>query len=168
MRARCSAAVRQLRLSRRRLPQLGGTGLKRIGLEHGLQLLDAAIALSQTLGSAEAVSGTIAHAELFEAEPAAGRVFHEPELFASGSARRAAKIGPRATVRERRMSDADELGLLAEWYAGPLVLKPDRAGGPQARYADANKFVEEDAAVRAASAFRHEVGYASPVTYAVS
>ena len=32
MRARCNAHVRRLRLSRRRLPQLGGTGLRRIGL----------------------------------------------------------------------------------------------------------------------------------------
>jgi hypothetical protein len=115
----------------------------------------SAIPLSQTLGPAEAVSRTIAHAELFEAEPAPWRIIDEPKLSASGSALRAAKIRPRATVRERRMSDADELGLFAEWYAGPLVLKPDRTGSPQARYAEANKLVEEDATVGVASAFRH-------------
>ena len=37
------------------------------------------------------------------------------------------------------------------------VLKPDRARGPEARYADANEFIEEDAAVRVASAFWHEL-----------
>ena len=41
---------------------------QRAAFEHGLQLIDAAIPLSQTLGSAEAVSGAIAHAKLFEAE----------------------------------------------------------------------------------------------------
>ena len=55
------------------------------------------------------------------------------------------------------MSDADEFGLLAEWYEGLLVLEPDHARGLEARYTDANKFVEEDAVVRIASAFRHEL-----------
>jgi hypothetical protein len=55
------------------------------------------------------------------------------------------------------MRDADEFGLLAERYVGPLVLKPNQARGLEARYADANEFIEEDAAVRAASAFRHEL-----------
>ena len=64
----------------------------RAAFEHGLQSVDAPIALSQTLGSAEAVSGTIAHAKLFEAEPAAWRIIDEPKLSASGSALRAAKI----------------------------------------------------------------------------
>jgi hypothetical protein len=60
------------------------------------------------------------------------------------------------------MREADEFGLLAERYVGPLVLKPDRARGLEARYADANEFVEEDAAVRVASAFGHELKLASP------
>ena len=54
----------------------------RAAFEHGLQSVDAAIALSQTLRSAEAVGRAVAHAELFEAEPAAWRVVDEPELFA--------------------------------------------------------------------------------------
>ena len=53
----------------------------RAAFEHGLQPVDAAIALSQTLGPAEAVSGAIAHAELFEAEPAAWCIVDEPKLF---------------------------------------------------------------------------------------
>jgi len=139
---------------------------QRAAFEHGLQLIDAAIPLSQTLGSAEAVSGAIAHAKLFEAEPAAWRVFHEPKLSASGSALRAAKIGPRATVRERRMSEADKLLFLSEGDDAMLVLKPDRARGPKARRGDAHELVEEKAVVRVASTFRHE-GYASPVPCAV-
>ena len=39
----------------------------RAAFEHGLQSIDAAIALSQTLGPAEAVGRAVAHAELFEA-----------------------------------------------------------------------------------------------------
>jgi hypothetical protein len=54
------------------------------------------------------------------------------------------------------MSDADEFGLLAERYAGPLVLNPDHARGLEARYADANELVEEDASIRVGSAFGHE------------
>jgi hypothetical protein len=34
---------------------------------------------------------------------------------------------------------------------------PVRAHGPQARYADAHEFIEVDAVVRGASAFRHEL-----------
>jgi hypothetical protein len=50
-----------------------------------------------------------------------------------------------------------------------LVLKPDRAGGLEARYTDANKFIKENAAVRVASAFRHELKAASsPGFYVVS
>ena len=64
----------------------------RAAFEHGLQSVDAMIALSQTRGSAEAVSRAVAHAELFEAEPAAWRIVDQPQLFASGSALWAAKI----------------------------------------------------------------------------
>ena len=48
------------------------------------------------------------------------------------------------------MSDADEFVLLAERYDDLPVLKPDPARGLEARYADANEFIEEDAAVRVA------------------
>jgi hypothetical protein len=54
------------------------------------------------------------------------------------------------------MSDADEFVLLAERYEGLPVLKPDRARGAEARYADARKLIEENAVVRVASACRHE------------
>ena len=37
------------------------------------------------------------------------------------------------------MSDGDEFGLVAERYEGLPVLKPDRARGAEARYADAHK-----------------------------
>jgi hypothetical protein len=66
------------------------------------------------------------------------------------------------------MSDTDEFVLLAERYEGLPVLKPDRARGLQARYPDANKLIEENAAVRVASAFRHELKAAPrppPVRY---
>ena len=55
------------------------------------------------------------------------------------------------------MSDADEFGLLAERYVGRLVLKPNQARGLEARYAEANKLVEEDATVRVDSAFWHDL-----------
>ena len=55
------------------------------------------------------------------------------------------------------MGDADEFGLLAERYEALPVLKPDHARGPEARRGEANEFIEEDAAVRVASAFRHEL-----------
>ena len=54
----------------------------RAAFEHRLQPIDAVIALPQTLGPAEAVSRTVPHAELFEAEPAAWRIVDQPELFA--------------------------------------------------------------------------------------
>jgi hypothetical protein len=54
------------------------------------------------------------------------------------------------------MRDADEFGLLAERYVGPLVLKPDRALGLEARYGDAHELVEEDASIRVGSALWHE------------
>ena len=55
------------------------------------------------------------------------------------------------------MGDADELLFVTEGDDAMPVLKPDRARGPEARYADANKFIEENAAVRVASAFWHEL-----------
>ena len=54
------------------------------------------------------------------------------------------------------MGDADELLSVAEGDNAMPVLKPDSARGLEARYAYANEFIEEDAAVRVASAFRHE------------
>ena len=63
----------------------------RAAFEHSLQPVDAAIALSQTLGPAEAVGRTVAHAELFEAEPTAWCIVDQPKLLASGPALRAAK-----------------------------------------------------------------------------
>jgi hypothetical protein len=56
------------------------------------------------------------------------------------------------------MGDADELLFVTEGYEGLPVFKPDRVRGPEARYADANEFIEENAAVRVAPAFRHELG----------
>jgi hypothetical protein len=49
------------------------------------------------------------------------------------------------------------------------VLKPDRARGPEARRGDAYEFIEEDAVVSVAPAFRHELK-ATPrlLTYVVS
>ena len=61
------------------------------------------------------------------------------------------------------MGDADAFAvfnavvLVAEGDNAMRVLKSDSARGLEARYADAHKFVEENAAVRVASAFRHEL-----------
>ncbi len=55
------------------------------------------------------------------------------------------------------MGDADELLFVTEGDNAMSVLKPDSARGPQARYADANKFVEENAAARIDRAFWHEL-----------
>jgi hypothetical protein len=66
------------------------------------------------------------------------------------------------------MGDADEFGLLAERYEGLPVLKPNRARGPQARYADAKKFIEENAATRIDRAFWHELKATPLPTCAVS
>ena len=55
------------------------------------------------------------------------------------------------------MGDADELLFVTEGDNAMPVLKPDSARSLEARYADANEFIEEDAAVRVASAFRHEI-----------
>ena len=55
------------------------------------------------------------------------------------------------------MSDADELVLLAERYESLPVLKSDSARGFEARYADADKLIEENAVVRITPAFWHEL-----------
>ena len=55
------------------------------------------------------------------------------------------------------MGDADELLFVTEGDNAMPVLKPDRARGPEARYGEANKFIEENAVVRVASAFWHEL-----------
>ena len=55
------------------------------------------------------------------------------------------------------MGDADELLFVTEGDDAMPVLKPDRARGPQARRGEAPELVEEDATVRVASAFRHEL-----------
>ena len=55
------------------------------------------------------------------------------------------------------MSNADEFVLVTERYEDLPVLKSDRARGLEARHADASKFIEENAVVRVASAFRHEL-----------
>jgi hypothetical protein len=55
------------------------------------------------------------------------------------------------------MGEADELLFVTEGNDAMPVLKPDRARGPEARYAEAHELIEEDAAVRVASAFRHEL-----------
>jgi hypothetical protein len=137
----------------------------RAAFEHRLQPVDAAIALSQALGSAEAVARAVAHAELFAAEPTAWCIVDEPKPFGPSAAFWANKVTPRAPVRELCMSDADEFGLVAERYEGLPVLKPDRARGAEARYADAHKLIEENAVVRVASAFRHELKAAPPERY---
>jgi hypothetical protein len=140
----------------------------RAAFEHRLQPIDAAIALSQTLGPAEAIGRAVSHAEFFEAEPAARCIVDEPKPFGPSAAFQANKVAPRAPVRELCMSDADEFVLLAERYEDLPVLKPDRARGADARYADAHKLIEENAAVRVASAFWHELKAAlrpPPVRY---
>jgi hypothetical protein len=115
----------------------------RAAFEHGLQSVDASITFSQARGSAEAVDRAVAHAKLFEAEPASWRVVGEPKPLGPSAAFWAKKEGPRAATQELRMSDADEFVPLAERYDGLPVLKSDSARGLEARYADANKFVEE-------------------------
>ena len=60
------------------------------------------------------------------------------------------------------MGDADELLFLTEGNNAMPVLKPDRACGFKARRLEAHEFIEENAAVRVASAFGHELGYAWP------
>ena len=66
------------------------------------------------------------------------------------------------------MSDADEFVLLAERYDDLPVLELDRPRGLEARRGQAHEFIEEDAAIRVASAFRHELKAAPrppPVRY---
>ena len=61
------------------------------------------------------------------------------------------------------MGDADAFAafaamvLVAEGDNTMPVFKPDRARSPEARRVEAQEFVEENAAVRVASAFRHEL-----------
>src|SRR4029077_17489107 len=90
-------------------------------------------------------------------EPAAWCIVDEPKLLGPPSTFWANKIAPRAAVRELCMGDADELFFVTEGDDAMPVLKPDSATGLEPRYTDANKFVEKDAAVRVASAFRHEL-----------
>ena len=109
----------------------------RAAFEHGLQLVDSAIALFQTLGPAKAVGRAVAHAELFEAEPAAWCIVDESKPFCPSSAFWANKVAPRAAVREFRMGDADAFAvpialLIAKGDNGQPVLEPDRAGGLEA------------------------------------
>ena len=66
------------------------------------------------------------------------------------------------------MSDSDEFVLLAERYESLPVLKSDSARGFEARYADADKLIKENAVVRVASAFRHELELRLARTCAVS
>ena len=54
------------------------------------------------------------------------------------------------------MGDADELLFVTEGDDAVPVLKPNRARGLEARRGEAHEFVEEKAAVRVGSAFRHE------------
>lgn len=70
----------------------------RAAFEHGLQPVDAAIARSQTLGPAEAVGRATAHAELFEAEPAAWCIVDEPKLLGPSTTFGADEKGPRAAA----------------------------------------------------------------------
>ena len=55
------------------------------------------------------------------------------------------------------MSEADKLLFLSEGDDAMLVLKPDRARGPQTRRGKAHQFVEEGATVRVDSAFWHDL-----------
>ena len=70
---------------------------------------------------------------------------------------------PRAAVREFRMGDADAFAafvamvLVTEGDNAMPVLKPDRARGLEARRGEAHELIEEDAAVRVATAFGHEL-----------
>src|ERR1700675_4917334 len=53
----------------------------------------------------------------------------EPKLFGPSAGFWADELGPRAAVRELRMSDADELLFVPEGDDAMPVLKPDRARG---------------------------------------
>ena len=128
-----------------------------------LHSVNIAIALSQALASAEAISRAVAYAQGPAAVQAAWRIVDEPEFLFPAAASRTDEIGPRAAVLEFRMGDADAFAasaamvLLAKGDDALPVLKPDRARGLQARYAPANKSVEENAVTRIDRAFRHEL-----------
>ena len=64
---------------------------------------------------------------------------------------------PRAAIFENGMGDADELLFVTKGDDAMPVLKPDRARGLEARCGEAHELIEEDAAGRVASAFRHEL-----------
>src|SRR5580704_1726157 len=122
----------------------------------GLHSVNVAIALSQALRSAEAVSRAITYAQGPAAAQAARRVLDEPELLFPAAASRTNEIGPRAAVFENGVGDADELFFVTEGDDAMPVLKSDSARGLEARCGEAEEFVKENAAVRVASAFRHE------------
>jgi hypothetical protein len=77
---------------------------------------------SQAADECSAEAG--AHSELFKVESTAWSTFDAPELLGSSTTFWANKVAPRAAVRELCMSDAEEFRLIAERYAGPLILKP--------------------------------------------
>jgi hypothetical protein len=81
----------------------------------------------------------------------------EPELFFPAAAPRTDEIAPCAAVGELRMGDAGELLFVTEGDDAMPVLEPDRARGLEARRGKAQELVEENAAVRVASAFGHEL-----------
>jgi hypothetical protein len=129
----------------------------RAAFEHGLQPVDAAIALSQARGSAEAVARTVAHTQGPAALHAAWCIVDEPKLLSPAAASRTNEIAPRAAVRESCMGDGDEPVLLPKPNDSLPVLKSNSARGLEARHGEAQELVEEDALVRVASAFRHEL-----------
>jgi len=143
-----------LRLSRRRLPQFGGAGFKRIGPPAACRCGDRALSDARS-GRSRRPRGSARRA--FRGR-ACSVVHRRPaRAFCFWLRTSAAKVGPRAAVFENGMGDADELLFVTEVDDAVLVLKPNRARGLQARYAHANKFIEENAAVRVASAFWHEL-----------
>ena len=140
----------------------------RAAFEHGLQPVDAAIALSQTLGPAEAVGRAVAHAELFEAEPASWRIVDEPKPFGPSAAFWANKVAPRAPVREHRMSDADE------FICSPNGMRTCRSSSlitPVALRRDAARLTSSSKKMRLSASlprFGMNSRLASPATCAVS
>ena len=140
------------------MPQLAGTGLNA-----SARLLASPAACRRGdralpgAGSAEAVARTVAHTQGPAALHAAWCVVDEPELFCPSSRIGAAKIGPRSAVPKVRMSDADEFVLLAERYDDLSVLELDSARGLEARHPDANKLIEENAAICIVPALWHEL-----------
>ena len=134
----------------------------RAAFEHSLQRVDAAIALSQTLGPAEAIGRAVAHAELFEAVPCS--VVHCRRAKAFWPFDRILGKQGSSTSRGSKncMGDADEFVLLAERYEGLPVLKPDRARGAEARYADADKLSKKMRWSASHPRFGMNLSYASP------